>query len=431
MLHKSATPPSLSEKIDSSFPAEVEKVIAKCLRKNPEDRYKSFSELQGQLVDLQSTLRTANSEEANEQAREVIAPAFIQKLVSSKFLSNKINISILIFVLSIATVAVVVFAMQQKASNARIVSTKKASPLINTKADMDSFEPLLNPNTKQGFDESSANPFKVTIKNGLAEVQTNYQGISDRDLSRLRTLPTIRHLQLARTKVTGVGFKNWTSPQINSMFLDSCPISYDGFKAIGELPGLESLTLREVELKRPFLRLIVTNSNLSLVSLSCKGLPEEALKELSDSKTISNLEVSDLTLTDTGIKHLLAIKTLTDLKFRGCTLTESAYAWLAKPTHLNTLSLAEVKVDQASLNNFFRASTPALGFHQVIMEPSVLNSLKGRPRIYCLQVTSPGITQKDLADIRNSFPRNGNFGFGNEALDKILDGMGAFRETRL
>ena len=121
-----------------------------------------------------------------------------------------------------------------------------------------------------------------------------------------------------------------------------------------------------------------------------------------------------------GLERLFAIKNLRYLKLRAGELTEDAWQQLMKPNKLKIISFLDEQIGSDKIDKIMKIAVPQLGFEEVTMAPDVLKKLKGNRRIVFLEITSPGITETEIKEIKDSFPDHPEFGIDPESLDGIM-----------
>lgn len=407
MLHKSEKPPLLCESADRSFPNDAEKIVAKCLSKNPADRYQSFAELQGYLLLFEQSVKEEQRSSAEADLEVEIESPSDRKTFFQR------NNAIFVVILLAVPLTFFVWVRSREAPPVPEVTRRVLEFDKPTKVPIDDKHSIIQPY------------FSWTDKDGSLVVQSSSGSFDDSDLSQFKKFATIDRLLLKRTNVTGSGFKNWKSPHISAIFLDGSPINYEGLQAICAMPGLRSLSLREVQLTRESLHLLANGSNLSSLFFSNDvlgpQLTEDDLSILSDSKTICVLDPGAMEISEKGLESVLAIKNLQLLKLHASRLTESAWKRLEKPSNLQTVSFLDEKIDQRMLTKILRISAPYLGFEEVTILPEVVKRLKGNARVVFLEVTSPGITDLEAKQIIDSISNSKNFEIGSQSPDEFIE----------
>lgn len=424
LQHRSQAPLSMGEAGNRLFPEEAENIVEKCLRKNPDDRFQSFQKLGQELAQLETAVRAAIAQ--NQQRKDEAAPDTLPRFSFGQNVLTRRSITIVSTLLGLiaVTLACMVWSKLGSSSDSSTETTEvnRTSKKKKHKGpELDFDRPPEVPNTDEN---SLIQPFVAGTENGALIVQSRLSSLTDQDLPRLSQYSKISKLILKRTKVTGTGFKHWKAPHITALFLDGSPVTYEGLQTIRGIPGLQALSLREVYLTPECLHLLATGSNLSSLffsnDFSERQLTEECLSSLSDSKTLAALEIGKMNISAKGLERLFAIKNLRYLKLRAGELTEDAWQRLMKPNKLKIISFLDDDISSDKINKIMKIAVPQLGFEAVTMAPDVLKKLKGNRRILFLEITSPGITETEIREIKDSFPDHPEFGIDPESLDGIL-----------
>ncbi len=424
LQHRSHAPLSMGEAANRSFPEEAEKIVAKCLRKNPDDRYQSFQKLGLELAQLEIAVGAAIAQ--HQRSKDESAPDSTPRFSPGQSVLTRRNITIASTLLGLIVVSLgCLIWFKIGSSNDSSIETPETNRTTKKKKykgpELDFDRPPEVPNTDEN---SLIQPFTAGTENGALIVQSRLSSLTDQDLPKLSQYSKISKLILKRTKVTGTGFKNWKAPHIKALFLDGSPVAYEGLQAIRAIPGLQALSLREVSLTPECLHLLATGSNLSSLffsnDFSERQLTEECLSSLSDSKTIAALEIGKMKISSKGLERLFAIKNLRYLKLRAGELTEDAWQRLMKPNKLKIISFLDEQIGSDKIDKIMKIAVPQLGFEEVTMAPDVLKKLKGNRRIVFLEITSPGITETEIKEIKDSFPDHPEFGIDPESLDGIM-----------
>jgi serine/threonine protein kinase len=374
--------PSLGSKayIENDMLADLECIVAKCLEKDPEKRYRSAAELRSVLFELAEKMRLDEA----ERLRHLLRSASVSgtrhstsmtklKAIQPQTHSSSTEAEEDVFsiyswretgkdirgVKPLAGRTEERYAGCQQNIRLRVVLPAMALVLMLALAilvfdqDMFTFEKLpieigdltvdasksdkpFDGNSEQNIREhyfgnsrsAIYSTFHITGKEFFALPQT-----SDADLARLKNFPAVTAVNLvAAQNITGRGFNAIKELPIERLDVRSLPVTQSGFKAISQMPNLSHLRIDYV----PF----VTTSKLACLQQA------PALKQLT---------MRGLPLRKENLAVIARLPHLESLAIERCTEVESStLQTLATIKSLRKLWISQEKFSEKSVRDFVR-----------------------------------------------------------------------------
>jgi len=180
--------------------------------------------------------------------------------------------------------------------------------------------------------------------------------VTDADLEPLAAFPGLEFVEFRFAEVKGPGLEHLRGlPKLNTLILDTTPVTDAGLACLAELRGLVSLSLTGCEQ--------VTDAGVA----HCKGLIRLRRLELGNTQVtdaglayiegLTDLEELDLhgtLLTDAGLVHLRRLAKLRALQLGYTRLTDAGLAHLEGLTGLTTLNLENTEVSRPGVEGLRR-----------------------------------------------------------------------------
>jgi len=379
--HAHEPAPALSD-IDpeTDFSPELERVVARCLQKAPEDRYQSMSDLKADLIRL-TPMPGNYAERESLTGREdytLISESTFFKSAAKKRLSFLIPLAVAALIGALIWIYVLVSS---------ITSPEVAQTVIHD-ADIELSLPSLKVAEAAKIKKTK---FK-TLRTGKDIWLIPTGSIQDSDLAELENRNDFQLLSLKRQSLSGIGLKhligckNMTgisfegtelSPNgvdalvklknLEDVNLTSSDLSNDCFKRLTKLPKLRQLSLDDTEVDDSTIdHLCSTLKNLEYVSLShstnikgscldslakqkhlrvlfcnatsIKGANLQALKNFPKLKVLA---LRKLQLSDRDLEPLTQVKTLTHMDLSDNNLTDQSVNTLEKMNWLTSVTIGD------------------------------------------------------------------------------------------
>lgn len=309
-MHLNETAPTLSEGSGDSisYSEQLETMIARCLAKNPSDRFDSMAELLNTLEDLNHIpIEVENSEDiaSEESSRSVFyivagVGALLSLIVGSLAANNSPSPSV-----------------RLEGIPGRFEAPSNLMPDISSQSDFDrsALPKGLSPAISDLIDGGQPGARKtlqllLTTKNvnpGVKRLTLSGTQVTDENLKRLSYFPNLDNLVLNNTKISGEGVRNVVdnARQISILSLNYVrlsdsdlteikkirslkslslagikSISDKGISLLAELPNLQSLDLRYTSFSLSGLKKFKGHSGLTIDVCGCRAFQSENIPVL-------------------------------------------------------------------------------------------------------------------------------------------------------
>jgi len=393
MMHQQAKPDKLSTKTGKTFPSMLEQIVAKCLNKNPDERYQGFNDLLTDLEKLEAEIVRLEREEALES----VSRSGLQRALSSvtDFATplaaasrKKISIPLLIALSVGVAAAFGIYAMMPQLvalfgdSEEELELKEKAkTPEVVEYADnLDTFTKL-----------------EVKEKGGLLFCK-GYGENSDPDLVQLKNAKHIEELNLSGSSCNGTGLSALHDTTIKELNLDNTPLNDEGMAEVGKVKGLTTLLIKDCdELKASSLAYLAGNKTVKNFSLSeSEGLKEDVLKDLLTLPELESVGLDEFHLTKNGISEVLKNPKLHSIMFEECELGSGVLDTLAahkKP--FVRIGFADTKLTPQMVSSLKHVRAKHLTLHDVEMTGAVFAQIFKDPRYAWSEI---GVDDKKVPD---------------------------------
>ncbi|MSQ97369.1 MAG: hypothetical protein EXR98_22840 [Gemmataceae bacterium] len=156
---------------------------------------------------------------------------------------------------------------------------------------------------------------------------------------------------------------------LDTLHLYRSPLTPEGFKELGKLTNLRSLTLGH-EITDADVKELAGLTRLETLNLQQNGaLTDACLKSLVEMENLSSLAITDTQVTGVGFKHLAGLKRLRELWLFATPTNDAGLKEIAHLKGLQKLYLHETRVS----NEGVAALNKALPYCEVIGAPSTNN----------------------------------------------------------
>lgn len=366
-LHATEPVPKIPGDCDCS--ETMESIVAKCLRKHPDERYQTFYDL---LVQLYDERDSAKMQERTKSAEEqTSADGFFVPLRTQQ--SGKRTWLVWA---PLVVLCVVLIGYQFKygliPKNEHEVTSKelKRSVEITHMDNLPRFDPVFSP----------CHSLKMLFYRTPETLYTSFaaEGATDEDLARwLKDAdPKIEQLYLGDAKLTDKGFKLLEERKLKVLVVVDTALTNDMLRSIGRLnlAGLALRRTKSVDIKE----LVATLKNLPGIrrlELTYIQIDDEVFAAINKLKGLNVLYLEGCTgITRKGMDNLRSLKDLNELLLNRADVTGDALVALDEMTEIRRIGLAEMKLDDQVLNKI-----------------SALKDLKGLNLGGCTGITRDGI----------------------------------------
>ncbi|MGD9683167.1 MAG: protein kinase [Candidatus Obscuribacterales bacterium] len=378
-------PPTLGEIVpERQFAPELEAIVARCLAKDPDDRFQSALELRGALLDYVEADRARSS-------------SLVSGVHAISGVYKRINISPrasrTIFVVASIAVGLIAFGVMQTAGNLKgtrserpegpdlsdfseqaIMKSDEARalpPVIEHKPEQNSeSEMWQSPSGKNCSDAeylefvSKEKPEDLRIAGevvtdaalvgiGKSEAATAISGLkivgtglSDNALAAISGFPSLEELIIEGAKnISDRGIEHLVDcPRLSALELRGLAVTDDCLESLGKRAGLQSLSLLDCKsLKGKGLRKLDGLNILNTLSLRGSGIVSRNLREVVVIPNLMTLDISDLDIRDDDLAALNQMR-LVHLNLAGNQhLTDQGLYSLYPMTSLVTLVVSDCK----------------------------------------------------------------------------------------
>jgi len=383
MLHKSAPLEPMSKRTGKEFPDDIEELVAKCLQKNPADRFRSVADLKRAIERVGE--RSCRPAEPLFEEEEVVEAASAE---IEKKQTQVLKIAMIVTLMAGALMGVFLLLNQYMESQLRQEREKPQAALVT--------ETLRELTGKIGT-RQTAEGLEVNIQNGSL--------FSDKDMKKLEMYGQIRLLNLNSTNVKGPGLKYLKDSRVKEISLDGTKIDEQGLALLSQIKGLQLLSVRQIELTEKGMAEIAKLDQLRRLWVGGGSFSESYLKQLTQSK-IQMLQVSNTHLSREGLKTILGIKTLKGLDLYRCSFDPSILSLVDARKELDLFCLSRSSLSAELLDAFVRVPAKDLQLVNVEMSLSTLNKLRGFKRPLSIKACVPNITDAEANDFLRTLPQN-------------------------
>lgn len=310
-MHAKKSPPALSSNAAGVIPQELDTVIAKCLEKKPENRYKSVNELIGAF------------EEINCESEFEIAPQVDKLPPPPTVLPRKraILFSALLAIVVLGTVVSLLYTPTK-------IENKDVKP--------------------------EKNPKKIEIKKWKFNKNKHLLGgknIDDDDFALVQKHSKAISLTCkASNKITGTGLKYVKQLPLRAVFIESSAFNDDGARELSKLTSIRSLLLGKLNkmTDRGYAEIGTMKNLINLEFRGCR-LTDDALLPVSKLHLLEELSFNSSEPINQNQFKLFAtsLPNLTGLAYTGTPVTDTAIEAISKMKNLKKLYLISTVLNDA------------------------------------------------------------------------------------
>lgn len=371
MMHQSVVPDRLEARAQRPFPSKLEIIVARCLKKLPDERYQSFGDLLHDLEVLEGEI-IRDDREAFFEAR---SRSGIQKALGSVTdFSTPIRTSL-------STNENVIKGLIVLSAGAIVVC---AGFLIN---------PLLTRNVKDVVPEApevvqfgdTLDTFS-TLKKVEVAGKTNIVGgptTNDNDLRKLKQYPHMDSIELGGSQCEGTGFDPLLSGcEIVMLDMHGTEPTEEGLSTIASIRGLKTLNLKDCdELENKSIALLAKSKTLKDFSFGGEHLTDDSFKYLQNFPALQLVTVDEFHITGGGMKNLLKVPGLRTLNLIEPELERGVFQELQKfPRSLFNLEFTDMKFSESMVLQLAQVPTKNITLTKVETTPAAFARFKKDPR---------------------------------------------------
>jgi serine/threonine protein kinase len=336
------------------YPDVLEKIILKCLDKDPNERYHGMEQLRD---DLQRVLDEIEGREhdgafyCTDEERSASYPAF-HWLRTHPIVAGTIGLLVL-------ASAAATLSMNMGPSHGSKVPSQEAANV----AARDSMLPISMPNwsgddatmqdkinnhpedTLISFDDkplSDAGFVNARRLRWLKRLSIADAEITDKTLKELGMLPVLERLNIKKTPVTDDGMAYLTNlKNLNELNLADTRVTGKGIPTIARIKSLVSLDLGNLNLTDEDLAPLAQLPNLKILKLNGNHVSGKALANF---KELRGLELHGNPVSDETVDHLLKVNKLAEIDLGDTAITDSGGVKLAAHRSFTEILLQDTKV---------------------------------------------------------------------------------------
>jgi hypothetical protein len=174
--------------------------------------------------------------------------------------------------------------------------------------------------------------------------------VTDNELGTLRSLSTLRSLDLAQTRISDAGLALLRGHEgLRSLVLFDTYVTDRGCASIATLKGLEALAIGSCDVRGPGLAQLESLDQLRTLSIVMLEVDDDDLVLLERLNRLEQLELVALKIDDRGLEHLRGLARLKRLKLDRNPITDAGLTHLAGLTELQELGLQGTRVTEQGL----------------------------------------------------------------------------------
>ena len=340
-LHAEAQIPSLSSRMhESDFDPRLDEILARCLAKDPDERYQSVDEL---LSDI-------NALGQNEPA--------LSPLSEGRRLSIKRYYIWYVFI-ALALAGVLFYIWLETSTSGKKDDKKK--PLVESKFDGELYDPFQVHNTGE-FRKVGKEDLEVQLKNSIYKRRSVIPRFSQTDLSGgllddSKAIKEFHSLAFNTCRLDGRAFRALGSiPELSSLWLDNCDFKPLDLSHLSISKSLHSLTIDEIanELDKNLVSAVAKVRTLREFKYSAYGantLSGDCLGDLESMPDLVTLRVHFQKLGKNNFNSLGRLKKLKVLDLTGSKFSSKQSTFLKDLGKIEDLRISCVDMDSNALEN--------------------------------------------------------------------------------
>jgi serine/threonine protein kinase len=386
MMHQSQQPDRLSSRSLDRFPEMLESIIAKALKKTPNERQQSFAELLTDLKSLEEEMARLEREEILEsRSRSGIQKALgsvstIDAAPASGYFKNKFGVThfaLLAFGVTFAFGVVLLI------------------PQIKDILE-DHFEEPTAPQFKDTIDMFST--LNITVNGSVVSAKAN-PPTTDRDFKQLSRYPRLESLDISETSMCdGTGLKYLKDTTIENLDIGSTHITNEGLKEVAEIKGIKKLRMNDCEdIDDQGVRQLLQLKELDDLFIGGENLTEGFFKYLKSFPSLQAFGLDEFKVTTGGVKEILEIPKLRTLLFSECLLDDGVIPAIAhSEKRLSGLVFLKIELTEKMVDQLAKVEIRHISLKKVKTSEHVFERIKNNPRYFWSDLK---VDDDDVADL--------------------------------
>lgn len=340
--------PALSKLSQNAFPDEMDLLLAKCLARDPLDRFESADEVKAgleEVVAATSRLIASESDTSLTRRRRQSHPLIIPIIVGLILLGG-------------STVMVQLWRLFDTTSTSFKINSNEGFSSLALPPKAAKQAESLKITTKTKFREN----YHDTIANlDFAEraiVKKSPDGIcyleqcgTDDNLAAVKGAKDVIDLRVRNgLDIRGEGLAYLEGLPLRSLSIIPSAIDDQGLKYLPSLPQLSILSLNDSRIEGTTLRLLEKQPKLSALCLDKSELTDEGLRNLTGCKQLTELNVIGCKrITGSTLSNLKALPNLTSLDLSATSVKPEFLSCLPTFPKLTSLRIDALKLDRKSI----------------------------------------------------------------------------------
>ncbi len=187
--------------------------------------------------------------------------------------------------------------------------------------------------------------------------------VTDAGLANIEGLTSLEQLNLSRTRITDAGLAHLQGlHELSVLDLTDTQITDVGVAYLKDLTALRTLRLWNTYITDAGLENLKGLKSLALLILDGTQISDAGLVHLEDLANLSGLFLRQTHITGAGLAHLKGLTSLNDLGLAGTPLTDAAVEHLKEMTWLHTLSINPAAMSDKAIQEL-RQALPDCSLH--------------------------------------------------------------------
>lgn len=405
LMHVNDETPGLKEaSLGIDYPEELERIIARLLKKNPDERYQSLMDLIEDLSALKKRLSSGAAEAASVSRSELRELAGKNQLKAGDSVSDhskSIHINPLVAIstcLALFCVLGLVFV---------------AITLLPKKALQD--EPLVAKRTPSlGTDIAGGDMHQLFKERALNQRYTQVFemrqcGVNDLDVKELADCKNLRYLDLESNELAGFTLGYLVGlPYLETLKLNDNPIEAGALLEIAKLKHLKTLQLGHTKITPESLKFLAPLTELQSLVISNNKLSGDCLKHLAP---LNNLRFLDLRnnhkITDEGVKYLRDLSELKEIDLTHTGVKGPGLPSLGELSHLKSLRFVQMRLKEPVFTNLAKLkNVKKVDLSFSTFKPEFLRHLYEMPKLEELNLSScKYVSPATIEELKKNMPR--------------------------
>ncbi|MGD9679575.1 MAG: protein kinase [Candidatus Obscuribacterales bacterium] len=386
VMHVSDAPPPLKylDPVWEMLP-DIERIIMKCLAKDPLERYQNARQLKEELSWLRRTLEDERSGMRMDARTLALTQYFVRHSRSSPVLTGVVCtvLAVTLIAGAIGITRVVLDALDKEPDNKAGVST--GQDYLYKQIDSRSWTATKEPYAYWIGPEALDADFKKLAKIGKVK-RFSVQG---------------------STFVTGKGIKYITGLPIQNAALYCPGLTDEGLEHLSKLKSIDTLTLVDVSrVTSRGLAYLTDLPDLESFEMKSSIMPEGGLKVISGWRSLRSLSLHDTSNVDFADLQLLGeLPRLFKLELKGTGIKDSDIPALLSLEHITALSISGENLSAQSIKRLNKFNLYQFRLAKSSIKDSDLKAFEKFKRVTLIDIRGcPQITREGLARLKKKLP---------------------------